>query len=406
MEISRHIAFRYLLSKKSKTVVNIISRVALLGMMVGTIALVIVLSVFNGFDELIKSFFSVFDSELKISAAEGKYFDPRSERFDSIKKHPDVVDYSEELEEIALLQYEDRQFIARIKGVDDRYIRVCPVDSVIYDGHMLLHDDNLYYAVLGRGVAYNLGATANLIKPVGISVPKKRSHHYALSNPFRQKYLYVSGIYVVGQQEVDDQYALVSLDVARELLGLEHEVSALSLRLKKGSRVSQVQKELSQILGSDYVVQNRYEQHESYYRVAEVERFFIFLIFVFILIIASFNLIGSIAMQIIDKKRDIQILLSFGVTKQQINRIFFLEGCFVSLFGALAGIILGILVCMGQQKFGWLQMPGGFAVEAYPVDIRAGSLVLIIFTVLAVGTVLSWLPVRFMPRKFFDISQN
>jgi lipoprotein-releasing system permease protein len=406
LEITRYIAFRYLISKKSRTVVNIISRVALLGMIVGTMALLVVLSVFNGFDVLIKSFFSVFDPPLKITAAEGKSFYPEQYSFDKVIHHPEVAHYAEEVEEIAHLRFEDRQFIARVKGVNKEYFKVCKVDSVLYDGKILLDDEQYPYTVIGSGVAYNLGANVNFIRPVFISVPRKGQNINPLGNPFRQKYFYLSGVYAVGQQEVDDQYALVSIERARELLDLDKQVTAIVLDVKKESKVKQVQKEIQALLGDDFVVENRYQQHESYYRVARSERFFIYLIFAFILIIASFNLAGSIAMQIIDKRKDIHILLSFGATRNQISRIFFFEGWLISVVGAITGVLLGMLVCLGQQKLGWLKMPGGFAVDHYPVDLRIGSVFLVMFTVMAIGAFISWIPLRFMPKKFFEISQE
>jgi len=386
--------------------VNIISRVALLGMIVGTMALLVVLSVFNGFDVLIKSFFSVFDPPIKITAAEGKSFSPELFPFDQVFNHPEVANYAEEVEEIAHLRFEDRQFIARVKGVDNNYLKICRVDSVMYDGKIIFEDGDYPYTVLGNGVAYNLGATVNFVRPVFISVPRKGQNSNPLSNPFRQKYFYLSGIYAVGQQEVDDQYALVSIDRARELLDLDDQVTAIVLDVKNENQVKQVQKEIQSILGEGFIVENRYQQHESYYRVAKSERFFIFLTFAFILIIASFNLAGSIAMQIIDKRKDIHILLSFGATRKQISRIFFFEGWLISVVGAVAGVIIGILVCLGQQHFGWLKMPGGFAVDHYPVDLRIGSILMVFLTVVAIGAFISWIPIRFMPKKFFEISQE
>lgn len=385
---------------------NIISRVALLGMIVGTMALLVVLSVFNGFDVLIKSFFSVFDPPIKITAAEGKSFSPELFPFDQVFNHPEVANYAEEVEEIAHLRFEDRQFIARVKGVDNNYLKICRVDSVMYDGKIIFEDGDYPYTVLGNGVAYNLGATVNFVRPVFISVPRKGQNSNPLSNPFRQKYFYLSGIYAVGQQEVDDQYALVSIDRARELLDLDDQVTAIVLDVKNENQVKQVQKEIQSILGEGFIVENRYQQHESYYRVAKSERFFIFLTFAFILIIASFNLAGSIAMQIIDKRKDIHILLSFGATRKQISRIFFFEGWLISVVGAVAGVIIGILVCLGQQHFGWLKMPGGFAVDHYPVDLRIGSILMVFLTVVAIGAFISWIPIRFMPKKFFEISQE
>lgn len=403
MKISLYIAKRYFVARKSRNVVNIISGVALTGVIVGTIALVVVLSIFNGFDVLIKSFFSVFDSEIKITLVEGNQFDPNTEEFQKIKNNKSVVHYCEVVEEIAHFRFEDRQHIAYIKGVDDEYLEMSTLDSMMYDGKLMLTDGNFNYAVIGRGLAYNLGASANFIHPLYISVPKKGLKANILSNPFKQQYFFLSGIYSVNQQEVDDLYALISIESARELLDMGKNVTAIELQLKSGTNANRFQKEAQKTLGNRFKVLNRYQQHEDYYKVAESERFFIYLILTFIMIIASFNLASSIAMLIIDKKKDINILLSLGLTKKDLGKIFLFEGWLVSFTGCIIGIFLGVLICLGQIHYGWLKFPGSFSVENYPVDVRVGSLVIIFFTVLIVGALASWLPVRFLPQKFFQL---
>ncbi len=406
MELSLYIANRYFIARKSRNVVNIISGVALTGVIVGTIALVVVLSIFNGFDVLIKSFFSVFDSEIKITLVEGNQFDPNAEVFKKLKEDKSVVHYCEVVEEIAHFRFEDRQHIAYIKGVDEEYLEMSSLDTMMYDGKLLLYDGNFNYAVIGRGLAYNLGASANFIHPIYISVPKKGNKTSILSNPFKQKYFFLSGIYSVNQQEVDDMYALISIESARELLDIEKNVTAIELQLKEGTNIKRFQKETQKLLGSRFKVLNRYQQHEDYYKVAESERFFIFLILSFIVIIASFNLASSIAMLIIDKKKDINILLSLGLTKKDLGRIFLFEGWLVSLTGCLIGIFLGVLICLGQIHYGWLKFPGSFSVENYPVDIKVGSLIIIFFTVLIIGALASWIPVKFLPQKFFQLREE
>jgi len=406
LDFSFYIARRYLLSKKSRNVVNIISATALVGVTAGTIALVVVISVFNGFDVLIKSFFSVFDPEIKIEVVEGKQFDARTAEFQQIKNDPSVLHFCEVAEEIAHFRFEERQTIAYIKGVDDEYLNMTPLDSLMYDGRLMLNDGNFNYVVIGRGLAYNLGASANLIHPIFISVPKKGRGSMALSVPFKQQHVFLSGVYAVNQQEVDDKYALIPIDLARELLDMDSTVTSVELALKPGTDVEKFQKQIQTKLGSNYRVLNRYQQHESYYKVAESERFFIFLILCFILIIASFNLISSIAMLIIDKKKDINILISLGLEKKKIGQIFLFEGWMVSFIGAVAGIAIGVLVCLGQMHFGWLKFPGNFAVENYPVAIRWPGIVIIFITVMAIGGIASWLPVRFLPKKFFELREE
>lgn len=386
--------------------VNIISGIAMLGVVVGTTALVVVLSIFNGLDVLIKSFFSFFDPEIKITLNEGKQFDPNTALFEQIKNDESVIHFCEVAEEIAHFRFEGQQYIARIKGVEDEYLEMSGVGEVMFDGDLLLNDGNFNYTVIGRGLAYNLGVAVNFIRPIHISVPRKGRSSSVMLNPFRQQHVYLGGIYAVGQQEVDDQYALIPLQLARELLEMDGTVSSVDLGLAEGVDVKKFQKKLQHLLGDDYLVQNRYQQHESYYRVAQSERFFIFLTLSFILIIASFNLASSISMLILDKKKDINILISLGLTKKGLGKIFLYEGMLVSTIGAIIGLTLGILICYGQIHFGWLKFPGNFAVEFYPVDVRIPSLIAIAITVLVIGTIASWLPVKLLPRKFFQINED
>lgn len=405
MNFSLYIARRYLLSKKSKNVVNIISGIALIGVTVGTMALVVVLSIFNGFDTLIKSFFSVFDAEIRITVAEGKQFNPNDSVFAGIRNDPSLVHFCEVAEEIAHFRFEEQQTIARIKGVDETYLDMTGLDEFLYDGKLLLNDGNFDYTILGRGLAYNLGAATNFVSPVYISVPRKGRNTSMMFNPFRQKHVFVSGIYSVGQQEVDAEYALIPLELARELLELENKVTALELGFAPGSDVKKIQKRIQKELGSDYKVENRYQQHESYYKVAESERFFIFLTLSFILVIASFNLASSIAMLLLDKRKDIRILSGLGLTRQKIGRIFMYEGWLVTLVGLGIGTVLGLLICWGQIQFGWLKFPGSFAIEHYPVEIRWSNLIIITLTVVGIGGLASWLPLKLMPSRFFQAEE-
>ncbi len=386
--------------------VNIISGIAMLGVIVGTTALVVVLSIFNGFDILIKSFFSYFDSEIKITAIEGKNFDANTEAFEKIKNDKSVIHYCEVVEEIALFRFEDRQFIANIKGIDEDYIEMANIEEIMYDGELMLNDGNFDYTIIGRGLAYNLGASVRFVRPIHISVPRKGRSSTMLLNPFRQQNLFLSGIYSVGQIEVDDQFALIPLNIARNLLDIGQNVTSIELGLTPNANKERSQRRIQQILGNNFKVENRYQQHESYYKIAKSERFFIFLILSFILVIASFNLASSIAMLILDKKKDINILVSLGLTRKKIGMIFLYEGWLVSSIGAVVGLVLGILLSLGQMHFGWLKIPGSFVIDHYPVEIKIPSLILIIFTVLIIGAVASWLPVKFLPQRFFEINEE
>jgi lipoprotein-releasing system permease protein len=375
----------------------------MVGVTVGTMALVVVLSIFNGFDVLIKSFYSYFDPELKITAVEGKQFSADNEFFSQLQKDETVAYYCEVAEEIAHFRFEDRQYIARIKGISDEYLKMSRLEEVMYDGELMLDDGNYDYAVIGRGLAYNLGVAVNFVRPIFISVPKKGK---STINPFRQEHVYLSGVYAIGQQEVDDQYALIPLALARKLLEMDSTVTSIELGLVEGTDVNHFQEHVQQLLGESFKVENRYQQHEAYYRVVKSERFFIFLTFSFILIIASFNLASSISMLILDKKKDINTLLSLGLTKKKVGLIFLFEGWLVSIVGAFAGLILGVLICLGQMHYGWIKFPGSFAIDYYPVDLKASSLIFVFVTVLIIGIVASWLPVKLLPKRFFQLTQD
>lgn len=385
--------------------VNIISAIAMVGVVVGTMALVIVISIFNGFDVLIKSFYSVFDPEIKIVAAEGKQFDANTEAFQQLRNNKNVVHFCESVEEIAHFRFENRQFIASIKGVTDEYFELSQLNDHLYDGKLVLNDGNFNYSIVGLGLSHNLGISTNMVHPLFISVPKK-GKGISMINPFNQEYVFVSGIYTVKQQDVDDKYALIPIGLARSLLEMDSTVTSVELGLSKDTDVNRFQKEVKKIVGPNFQVLNRYQQHESYYKVAKSERFFIFITLSFIVVIASFNLASSIAMLMLDKKKDIHILSSLGLTQKKIGRIFMFEGLLVSVLGSLLGLVLGLLVCLGQMQYGWLKFPGSFAIDSYPVELRVGSLVAIFVTVLVIGMGASWLPVKLLPRKYYQLNEE
>ena len=378
----------------------------MLGVIVGTTALVVVLSIFNGFDVLIRSSFSYFDPQIKIIATEGKQFNPNDSVFQKIKANENVAYYCETVEEIAHFRFEDQQYIARIKGVDDDYLEMSNLADKVFDGNLMLDDGNFDYAVIGSGVAYNLRASVGFVNPIYISVPRKGRNSGSLMNQFIQKRVFLSGVFSVGQQDVDGQYVLIPIKLARKLLDMDKSVTAIEIGLVKDANVKQVQRKFQKILGPSYKVLNRYQQHESAYKVTKSERFFIFLVLSFILIIASFNLASSISMLILDKRKDINILLSLGMTRKKLGLIFLYQGWMISVIGAIIGLLLGLLICYGQMYFGWLKFPGNFAVENYPVEIVISNLFLIAFTVLVIGVGASWLPVKFLPQKFFQLEQD
>ena len=297
MKLPLYIARRYLFGKKNQNAINIISGISMLGVAVGTMALVVVLSVFNGFDKVVKSLFNAFDPDIEITAAEGKTFVPDGPAFDSLSRLPGVVHYAEVLEENALLRYDERQHIATVKGVDESFIKVTGIDTMIYDGAMKLKDENRPYAVVGQGVAYNLQIGLNFINPVFVYMPK-RTGRINLANPdqsFRRKFIYPAGIFAI-EQDFDSRYILVPIEFMRDLLDYTREVTALEVKIDPGMKTKKVQEAIMETMGPEYVVKNRQQQNELFYRVMKSEKWAIFLILTFILIIASFNIIGSLSM--------------------------------------------------------------------------------------------------------------
>ncbi|HBF89466.1 MAG TPA: hypothetical protein DDX39_12570 [Bacteroidales bacterium] len=407
MNFPLYIAKRYLFSKKSTNVINLISIISVIGVTVGTTALIVILSVFNGFDSLITSLFNSFNPDLQITVKEGKTFVPDEAIFNQIKTHKAVHFYSETIEDNALLKHKDKQYIATIKGVSDNYVNMSGIDSMIVDGEFLLRDQNRDYALIGQGVAYYLSIGLNYVFPtISIYVPKRKgSVSLSPENAFNRNSIMPSGIFSI-QQDFDSKYVIVPLDFARKLYDYTNEVSAIELKINDYKNVSKVQKEISQILGDKYKVKNRYEQNELLFKIMESEKWAIFLILSFILIIASFNVIGSLTMLIIDKKNDIFILRSLGADYQLIRRIFLFEGWMISFLGAVVGLLLGLFICFLQEKVGLikLQGSGSFVIENYPVEVHYLDLFYVFATVMLIGFLASWYPVRYITKKFVALS--
>ncbi|MEA3317794.1 MAG: FtsX-like permease family protein [Bacteroidota bacterium] len=403
MNFSFFIAKRYLISKKSKNAINIISLISVFGVAIGTAALVIVLSVFNGFDNLLESMYNSFDPDLKISIAEGKTFNPNCAEIEKIKKLESVEFYSETLEENALLKYNNNQYFATVKGVDSNFRKISGVDTMIIGGEFLLYDDKgREYAIVGQGIAYFLSLGINYIDPIIIYVPRRNAT--ITMNPeqaFNRKYIYPSGIFGI-QQEFDTKYIIVPLKFARELLDYENNISALELKVKSNNNIDKVQNKIQSILGNKYIVQNRFQQHETFYKIMKSEKWAIFIILTFILIVASFNIIGSLSMLIIDKKDDISTLRSIGANLKSIRYIFLFEGWMISIVGAIIGLFTGLFICWLQITFGFLKMgnTGSFIINTYPVAINFIDTIIIFFTVLIIGWLAAWFPVKYITKKY------
>ena len=406
MNLPFYIARRYLFSKKKHNAINIISGISVCGVALATLALVCTLSVFNGFQDMVAGFFTAFDPELKITIREGKVFEPQGAAFQEVRSLPEIGVWTETLEENAMVQYKDRQAMAIIKGVEDNFEELTSIDSLLYGaGEFILHDSIVDYGVLGVELISELGTGLQFVDPLQVYAPK-RNVRVNMANPsasFNRDYLFSPGVvFVVNQQKYDARYILTSLSFARNLFNYDTVVSAVELKLKPGADVTAVQRKIARILGDEFVVLDRYEQQADVFRIMEIEKFISYLFLTFILAIACFNVIGSLSMLILDKREDVETLRNLGADDRLIARIFLFEGRLISLFGALSGIVLGLLLCYIQQRFGIISLGGGngsFIVDAYPVSVHVTDVVLIFITVITVGFLSVWYPVHYLTRR-------
>ncbi len=406
MNFSFFIARRYLFSKKSHNAINVISGISVCGISLATIAMVCALSVINGFQDMVAGFFTVFDPELKVTPSMGKVFDVTDERIQKLREMPEVAVFTETLEDFAMLQYKDRQMMGVVKGVQDNFEQLTAIDSILYGkGNFVLHDEVVDYGVLGAELMALLGTGIQAVDPIEVYAPN-REVKVNVANPaasFRSGQLFSPGvIFAVNQQKYDASYVLTSLDFARKLFGYTTEVSAVELRLKPEVNAYRVKQQIASLLGADFIVRDRYEQQEDVFRIMEVEKLVSYLFLTFILLIASFNMVGSISMLILDKKDDVVTLRNLGADDKLISRIFLFEGCMISAFGALVGIAIGLLLCYIQIRFGVIALgsaDGSFVVDAYPVSVHGVDIAVILVTVLCVGFLAVWYPVHYFSHR-------
>lgn len=411
MNLPFYIARRYLFSKKKHNAINIISGISVCGVALATLALVCTLSVFNGFQDMVAGFFTAFDPELKITIREGKVFDPRESRIRQVRALPEIDVWTETLEENAMVQYKDRQAMAVIKGVEDNFEQLTSIDSLLYGtGRFVLNDSLVDYGFMGVELMSELGTGIQFVDPLLVYAPK-RNVRVNIANPtaaFNREYLFSPGaIFAVNQKKYDSRYILTSLGFARRLFNYDTEVSAIELKLKPGFGVDAVQKKIKHILGDRFVVQNRYEQQADVFRIMEIEKLISYLFLTFILVIACFNVIGSLSMLILDKREDVETLRNLGADERLVLSIFLFEGWLISVFGATVGIVLGLLLCFLQQHFGLISLGGGngaFVVDAYPVSVHVIDIVLVFVTVIAVGFFSVRYPVRYFGRRLLKSS--
>lgn len=398
MNTALYIAKRYLVSKKSHNIINIISMVSVVGITVGTMALIIVLSVFNGFEQMVSSLFNAFDPDLKVEINEGKTFSYSAFPYTQIKALDGVAQLSAIVEEDALLKYNDKQHLATIKGVSNDFARMSGIDTMLVDGDFILQKRGTPYAVMGLGSAINLSVNlADYTESLSVYVPNRKANlGVNFDQAFRSANIYPAGIFSI-QQDIDYQYILVPIDFARQLLDYTDEASSVAIMLEAGSSTEALQSQIEQLLGPAYTVKNRYQQQQVVYQIMKAEKWAIFLILTFILIIASFNMIGSLSMLILDKKKDIEILGSMGADRRLLRRIFFSEGFLIAFLGAIGGLFLGGVVCWLQQHFGLIKLQGGdgaFIIDAYPVLMQGWDFLYVFLTVCVIGALAAGFTVR------------
>ena len=400
MKFPFFIAKRYLFTSKSKNVVNIISYISLFGVAIGTAALVVGLSVFNGLEDLVLSKYNSFDPHLKVTSSVGKTF-KISELDSTLKENNDIENYSFILEEKVLIEYEGKKIISEIKGVDDNYYKLVDIDSIIKAGEYF--SDELYRTkdvmVVGAGIANSLSVHINNM--ITVTSPKRDSRYIKDASDLVSEPFTVLGVFSV-QAEYDNQYVLIPLNRAQKMLEREGEASSAEINIKDSDKMNQIKIELEQILGEDFVVKSRLEQHEFLYKIFNTEKLAVFLILVFILIIASFNIISSLSMLMIDKQNDIKTFWNLGSSEKQIRNIFFIKGFFGVLLGSFIGIGIGVSFSLLQQHFGFISMPENFIVSAYPIKLLFSSILIVELTVVIIGLIASYYPAKILTSKFLN----
>ncbi|MBQ7471812.1 MAG: ABC transporter permease [Prevotella sp.] len=409
MNFPFYFARRYLFSKKSTNVINLISAISMIGVAVATMALVIVLSVFNGFHDLVASFFTAFDPQIEVVPTLGKTAPADDELLVKLKQLDEVDVVTENVEEQALAVYRDRQAMVTVKGVQDNFSELTHINDILYgEGEFSLEAANLEYGTMGIRLAQEMGTGSYFPGYMKIFAPM-REGQLDLSDPasgFVVDSLISPGVvFAVRQAKYDKSYIITSIAFARRLFGLQGEISSLEIRLKNGSNIDDVKEKMRDIVGDKFQVLDRYEQQADTFKIMQIEKFIAYIFLTFILMVACFNIIGSLSMLIIDKKDDVMTLRNLGATDHQITQIFLFEGRLISAIGAIVGIVLGLLLCWIQQTFGVVALgesSGAFVVDAYPVSVHYSDVIIVFFTVLAIGWLAVWYPVRYLSRRLLS----
>lgn len=406
MNFPLFVARRYLFSKKSTHAINVISMISAIGVAVATMALVIVLSAFNGFHDLVATLFTRFDPQLEITPVMGKTAPADDPLLATVRQMPEVAVVTECVEDNALAVFQDKQAMVTIKGVDDNFKDLANIQSTLYgDGEFCLHAANLNYGILGIQLAQQLGTGTPWTDPLRVYAPIKEGQ-IDITDPtqgFVVDSLDAPGVvFYVKQTKYDSRYILVPIAWARNLFGEQGMVSSLELRLKEGSDIGAVKKKIAATVGDKYRVRDRYEQQDDTFKIMQIEKLFAYVFLTFILVVACFNIVGSLSMLIIDKRDDVVTLRNLGASDRQIVRVFLFEGRMISVAGAVIGILVGLLLCWLQQQYGLVKLGGSdasFIVNAYPISVHYLDVFLVFLTVVAVGWLAVWYPVRYFSRR-------
>jgi len=407
VQLSFYIARRYLVSKKSHNLINVISIISLVGLTVGTAALIIVLSVFNGFEDVVKSLYNSFNPDFEITARNGKTFEYADFPAGKIKSIDGLAGIVEVVQEDALFKYRDQQYIAKLKGVSSNFTLLSKVGTKMTQGDFVLQEGDANFALLGAGVAWYLDVNIHDFRNLlSVFVPRRgNASTFNFETAFNNQLIAPAGIFSI-QQEFDEKIVLVPIRFARKLLDYTDELTSVEIYTKKGTDETLFQTQLKEIVGNNFLVKNRFQQNETLYKVMRSEKMAVFIILVFILILASFNMVGSLSILIVEKLKDISVLKSMGADRKLIRRIFIFEGMMISLLSAIFGLLIGFVLLYLQDRFGWLSLgdTGNFIIDAYPVKMLFLDFLYVFLSVQVIGFLASWYPVHYLIKKYTSIT--
>ena len=399
MKTELKIAWRYLFAKKQFNAIHVITAISSIAVGVVTAAMICVLSVMNGFGTLVEDMFSQFDPDMRITATTGKSFSISQEQKDRLTTLPSIDLISETISETALIEFNDKQTPIQIMGVDSAFAKITQIENIITDGSYEVYDGAFDRAVLGQILAWKIGIGARFVQSIQIYAPKREGKVNMLRPDmnFNRETCFISGIFSVNQQKYDENLMLVDIGLTRRLLEYsDHEITALEISISDGYNTSKAKREIQEVLGEGYTLQDRYEQQEDFFRILRVEKLLTTLLLVFILLIATFNGIGCLSMLIIDKQKDIQTLSHLGASDNMIRKVFLLEGWLVNTIGALGGFVVGLGICLLQEHFGLLKLGNGeeYVISSYPVAVQGWDIVVVALMVLLLGALAAWIPAK------------